>query len=183
MISFLLEMMNRCLPEFKNSMKHEFNVTDLGKMRYFLDLEVLQRSDGIFISQKKYALEVLQRFGMDKSNFVHNPIVPGFKLVKDEGGVKVDKTYYKHIVGSLMYVTATQPNMKFVVSHISRYMENPNELHLQVAKRVLRYLKGTTGFGIFYRKGGKSDELLLKLTGTMLEIWKTGKALQVMCFY
>lgn len=76
MISFLLEMMNRCLPEFKNSMKHEFNVTDLGKMRYFLGLEVLQRSDDIFISQKKYALEVLQRFGMDKSNFVHNTIVP-----------------------------------------------------------------------------------------------------------
>ena len=69
--------------KFKNSMKHEFDMTDLGKMRYFLGLEVLQRSDGVFISQKKYALEVLQRFGMDKSNSIHNPIVPGFKLVKD----------------------------------------------------------------------------------------------------
>ena len=88
-------------------MKHEFDMTDLGKMRYFLDLEVLQRSDGVFISQKKYALEVLQRFGMDKSNSVHNPIVPGFKLVKDEGGVKVDKTYYKQIMGSLIYLAAT----------------------------------------------------------------------------
>ena len=128
-------------------------------MRYFLGLEVLQRSDGIFISQKKYALEVLQRFGMDKSNSVHNPIVPGFKLMKDEGGVKVDKTYYKQVVGSLMYLTATRPNMMFVVSLISRYMENPTELHLQVAKRVLRYLQGTTEFGIFYRKGG-DDELV-----------------------
>ena len=145
--------------EFKNSMKHEFDMTDLGKMRYFLGLEVLQRFDGVFISQKKYALEVLQRFGMDKSNSVHNPIVPGFKLVKDEGGVKVDKTYYKQIVGSLMYLTTTRLDMMFVVSLISRYMENPTKLHLQAAKRVLRYLKGITGFGIFYKKGG-DDELV-----------------------
>ena len=143
-------------------MKHEFDMTDLGKMRYFLGLEVLQRFDGVFISQKKYALEVLQQFGMDKSNFVHNPIVPGFKLVKDEGGVKVDKTYYKQIVGSLMYLTTTRPAMMFVVSLISRYMENPTELHLQAAKRVLRYLKGTTGFGIFYKKGG--DDKLVAYT-------------------
>ena len=150
--------------EFKNSMKHEFDMTDLGKMRYFLGLEVLQRFDGVFISQKKYALEVLQRFGMDKSNSVHNPIVPGFKLVKDEGGVKVDKTYYKQIVGSLMYLTTTRPAMMFVVSLISRYMENPIELHLQAAKRVLRYLKGTTGFGIFYKKGG--DDKLVAYTNS-----------------
>ena len=144
--------------EFKNSMKHEFDMTDLGKMRYFLGLEVLQRSDGVFISQKKYALEVLKQFGMDKSNFVHNPIVPSFKLMKDEGGVKVDNTYYKQIVGSLMYLIATRPDMMFVVSLISRYMENPTELHLLAAKRVLRYLKGTTEFGIFYKKRG-DDEL------------------------
>ena len=101
--------------KFKNSMKDEFDMTDLGKMRYFLGLEFLQRSDGIFINQKKYALEVLQRFGMDKTNSVHNPIVHGFKLMKDEGGVKVDKTYYKQVVGSLMYLTATRPDMMFVV--------------------------------------------------------------------
>ncbi|RVW39030.1 Retrovirus-related Pol polyprotein from transposon TNT 1-94 [Vitis vinifera] len=71
--------------EFKHSMKHEFDMTDLGKMRYFLGLEVLQKSDGIFISQKRYVLEVLNRFGMDKSNSISKPIVPGCKLVKDEG--------------------------------------------------------------------------------------------------
>ena len=145
--------------EFKHSMKHEFDMTDLGKMRYFLSLEVFQKSDGVFISQKKYALEVLHRFGMDRSNSICNPIVPGFKFVKDEGGAKVDKTYYKQVVGSLMYLKATRPDMMFVVSIISRYMENPTELHLQTAKRVLRYLQGTFGFGIFYRKRG-DDELV-----------------------
>lgn len=143
--------------EFKSSMKHEFDMTDLGKMRYFLGLEILQNSRGVFISQKKYALQVLQKFGMDGSNSVQNPIVPGCKLVKDESGVKVDKIYFKQIVGSLMYLTVTRPDVMFVVGLISRYMENPTELHLQVAKRVLRYLKGTLDFGIFYKKGGNNE--------------------------
>ncbi|KAL0420696.1 UNVERIFIED_CONTAM: Retrovirus-related Pol polyprotein from transposon TNT 1-94 [Sesamum latifolium] len=78
--------------------------------------------------------------------------------LKDESGVKMDKTHYKQIVGSLMYLTATRPDMMFVVNLISRYMENPIEMYLQVAKRVLRYLKGTIGFGIFYKKEG-NDEL------------------------
>ena len=76
-------------------------------MRYLLGLEVVHRSDGFFLCQKKYASEMLQRFGMDKSNFVQTPIVPGARLTKDEIGVKVDKTYYKQIVGSLMYLTST----------------------------------------------------------------------------
>lgn len=146
-------------PKFKSSMKRGFDMTDLGKMRYFLGLEVLQRSDGIFLCQKRYALEMLQRFGLDRSNSVHNPIVPGVKLTKNESGVKVDKTYYRQIVGSLMYLTSTRPDMMFVVNLISRYMENPTELHLQVAKRVLIYLIGTTEFGIFYRKEGNSELL------------------------
>ena len=65
----------------------------------------------------------------------------------------MDRTYYKQVVGSLNYFTATRPDIMFVVNLISRYMENPTKLRLQATKRVLRYLKGTTGFGIFYRKG------------------------------
>jgi len=92
---------------------------------------------------------------MDNSNFVHNPIVLGYKLMKDEDGVKVDKTYYKQVVGSLMYLTTTRPYMMFVVSLISRYVWRIilNFIYKQ-QKRVLRYLKGTIGLGIFYRKGG-----------------------------
>ena len=80
-------------------MKDEFNMTNLSKMRYLIGLEVLQKSNSVLISHKKYALEVLQRFGMDKSNYVHNSIVLGCKLVKDESGVKVDKTHFKRICG------------------------------------------------------------------------------------
>ena len=144
---------------FKKSMKQEFDMSDLGKMKYFLGVEVLQNSKGIFINQKKYANEVLERFGMEHCNPVKNPVVPGCKLVKDEGGVVVDTTTYKQMVGSLMYMTATRPDLAYVVGLISRFMERPTDLHQQAVKRVLRYLKGTTDLGIFYKRGG-GDELI-----------------------
>jgi hypothetical protein len=147
------------LSEFKSSMMREFDMSDLGKMRFFLGIEVLQGLDSIYICQKKYALEVLKRFGMMKSNSVNNPIVPGCKANKDEDGIKVDETYDKQLVGSLMYLTATRLDMMFVTCLINRYMSKPTELHLQVANRALRYLRGTVNFGIHYKKGG-SGELL-----------------------
>eukprot|EP00258_Populus_trichocarpa_P034009 XP_024450028.1 uncharacterized protein LOC112326471 [Populus trichocarpa] len=95
----------------KRSMLREFDMTYLGSMRFFLSIEVLQRIDGIFIYQKKYALEILKRFEMLESNEVSSSIVPGFKVNKDEDGITVDETYFKQLVGSLMYLTATRPDM------------------------------------------------------------------------
>jgi len=138
---------------FKNSMKQEFDMSDLGRMKYFLGVEVMQNSERIFINQRKYANEVLERFSIRNCNPVKNPIIPGFKLVKDEGGVSVGATTYKQMVGSLMYMTATRPDLGFMVSLISKFMERPTELHQQVVKRVLRYIKGTTELGIFYKRG------------------------------
>ena len=131
-------------------MKLEFDMIDLGKMKYFLGVEVLQNPEGIYISQRKYAKEVLDRFRMVKSNSVKNLIVPGVKLMKDEERAKVNATMYKQLVGSLIYLTATRPDFMYVVSLISRFMASPTELHLQVAKRVLRYLKGIVDLGVFY---------------------------------
>lgn len=147
------------LNEFKRNMKDEFDMTDLGKMRYFLGIEVIQKADGIFICQRKYAAELIERFEMENYNSVCNLIVPGQKVSRDEVGVKVDSTLYKQMVGSLMYLTATRPDLMFVVSLISRFMANPTELHQAVAKRIMRYLKGTLDFGIWYRRGGKGELL------------------------
>ncbi|XP_050889290.1 secreted RxLR effector protein 161-like [Lathyrus oleraceus] len=95
---------------------------------------------------------------MFESNSVSNPIVPGVKISSDADGVLGDETYYKQIVGSLMYLTSTRPDLMFATSLISRYMSKPTKLHLQIAKRILRYLKGTMGFGIFYKKDGQNLE-------------------------
>ena len=138
-------------------MMFEFDMIDLGKMRYFLGIEVMQRSNDIFISQKKYTQEVLERFNMDKCNLVHNPMVPRFKLTKNGDGVRIDSSFYKKIVGNLMYLTTTRLDVMFVVSLISRFMDCPIKLHFQSAKRILRYLKGTIDFGVLYEKGGNEE--------------------------
>lgn len=145
--------------KFKSSMKLEFDMTDLGKMKYFLGVEIQQSSEGIHMCQRKYAQEVLDRFGMKNCNSVKNPIVPGTKLTKECGGADVDATLFKQMVGSLMYLTATRPDMMYVVCLISRYMAKPKEAHMLAAKRVLRYLKGTIEMGVFYKRGVKNELL------------------------
>ena len=137
---------------FKNSMMTDFDMTDLEKMKCFLGIKVVQTATGFFIGQKKYAQEVLERFHMENCNPVGTPTEPGLKLSNDLDGERVDSTYFKQIVGLLMYLTATRPDIMYAVCLINRYMERTTELHLRAAKRVFRYLKGTTDFGIFYKK-------------------------------
>ncbi|KAL3611553.1 hypothetical protein D5086_002573 [Populus alba] len=93
---------------FKKSMKKEFTMSDLGKMKYFLSVEVIKDHHGIFINPKKYAHKVLERFGMLNSNLVKNPIIPSSRLSKNEGGAIVDTTMFKQMLGSLMYLTASK---------------------------------------------------------------------------
>ncbi|KAK2989971.1 hypothetical protein RJ640_004134 [Escallonia rubra] len=143
--------------EFKKSMMVEFEMSDLGMMHYFLGIEVVQSTNGIFICQKKYVREILDRFQMKDCNPVSTPTEFGLMLNKDHEGEKVDSTLYKQIVGSLMYLTATRPDIMHSVSLISRYMENPTEKHMLAAKRIFRYLQGTRDFGLFYKKSKKLD--------------------------
>lgn len=89
---------------FKESTKRKFSMTDLGKTRYFLGVEVKQENTSIFIHQQKYAKEILTKFGMDQCNKLCNPIVPGCRLTKDENRNPTDATNYRQIVGSLMYI-------------------------------------------------------------------------------
>ena len=110
-------------------------------MRYFLGIEVLQNYNGIYVCQRKYAHEVLERFGIDISNLVKNPIVSSCKLSKNEKGAKVDTSVFKQVVGSLMYLTATRPDLMYGVSLISKFVLCPIEQHWLATKRLLRYLK------------------------------------------
>ncbi|GAA0183716.1 transmembrane signal receptor [Lithospermum erythrorhizon] len=142
----------RLIVEFKSSMLSRFDMTNLGIMSYFLGIEVIQNGNGIFIGQKQYAKDILKRFGMENCNSICNPIAPGAKIDKDTDGDAVDDTLFKQIVDSLMYLTATRPDLMYVTSLISRYVARPTKIHMKVAKRALRYLKGTTQLGIYYQK-------------------------------
>ncbi|XP_027364384.1 uncharacterized protein LOC113871488 [Abrus precatorius] len=129
----------------------------LGKMKYFLGVEVLQNSDEIYVCQRKYAHEVLERFGMDRSNIVKNPIVPCCKLSKDENGAKVDASMFKQVVDNLMYLTTNKPDLMYGVSLINRFMFCPKDQHWLVAKRLLKYTKETTNLEILYKKWAVSN--------------------------
>eukprot|EP00253_Pinus_taeda_P009922 PITA_09922 len=148
---------NYFIENFKAVMKEEFEMTDMGLLRYFLGIEVDQNENGIFISQARYVNEVLGRFNMQECKAAITPTVMGLKLSKEDSSKDFDPSLYKSIVGSLMYLTATRPDIMFVVSLISRFMERSKEAHWQAAKRILRYVKGSKRFGILYNVSEHSD--------------------------
>lgn len=120
---------------------------------------------------------------MFDSKEVCTPIVPGSRLTKDTHGKAVDDTNYKQLVGSLFYLTSTRLDMTYVTSLLSRYMSRPTELHLQAAKRALRYLKGTSSYGVFYKSSDASkfsDFVGIPIV-IMQEMKMTTKALADMC--
>ncbi|GKV08818.1 hypothetical protein SLEP1_g20394 [Rubroshorea leprosula] len=140
----------KLLEQFKKVMMQEFAMTDLGETKYFLGLEVQQLSKGIFICQRKYALDILKKFEMENSKPVATPLVQNEKLSKDDQETKVDSSYYRSLIGSLLYLTATRPDLMFAASYLSRFMSAPSKLHLVAAKRVLRYIKGTYELGLWF---------------------------------
>jgi len=142
---------------FKSSMKSKFALSDLGKMRYFLGVEIKQLASGIFIYQQKYAQNILIRFGMESCNKFCTPIVPGNKLVKDEKGRSMNEIEFKQMIGCLMYLLGTRPDLAFSVCLVARYMERPTEIHLVAPKRILKYLKGTMNLRILYKKLNDDD--------------------------
>ncbi|GKV17137.1 hypothetical protein SLEP1_g27679 [Rubroshorea leprosula] len=140
----------KLMEQFKKVMMQEFAMTYLGETKYFLGLEVQQLSKGIFICQRKYALDILKKFEMESCKPVATPLVQYEKLSKDDRETKVDSSYYRSLIGSLLYLTATRPNLMFAASYLSRFMSAPSKLHLVAAKRVLRYIKGTYELGLWF---------------------------------
>ena len=124
-------------------------MSDLGLMHYFHGIEVMQSNDGIFLSQEKYVGEILIKFQITDCNYVSTSVECGMKLHKDHDEKEVAITLYKQVVGSLMNLTTRRPYIIYYVSIISRYMENPTKLHLLATKRILHYLQGAGGLGIY----------------------------------
>lgn len=127
-------------------------MSDLGKLQYFLRLEVNQVEGGIFLSQKKYAKDLLIRFHMKNCTAVATPMNTNEKLQLEDGTSATNPSYYKSLIGGLNYLTHTRPDIMYSVSVLSRYMHSPTVQHLGAAKRVLRYIAVTAEFGIWYSK-------------------------------
>ena len=169
------------IENFKIVTKDEFEMTDMGLLRYFLGIEVEQNENGIFISQEKYVNEVLERFNMQECKAAITPTVMGLKLSKDDNNKDFDPSSYKIIVGSLMYLTATRLDIMHVVSFISRFMERPKEAQWQDAKIILRYVKGTKRYGILYTTS-ENSELIGYIDSDWARSVEIGKAHPVIFF-
>nr|GEX08624.1 hypothetical protein [Tanacetum cinerariifolium] len=124
----------------------------LRQMSFFLGLQVSQNLEGIFINQSKFALEILKKFGMDSCDPVDTPMMDLLKLDEDSLGILVDQTRFCSMVGSLMYLTASRPDLVFAVCMCARYQASPTKKHLEALKRVFRYLRGTINWDLWYPK-------------------------------
>ncbi|RVW53975.1 Retrovirus-related Pol polyprotein from transposon RE1 [Vitis vinifera] len=138
--------------EVKQRLATEFEIKELGKLKYFLGIEVTYSTQGIFISQQKYVSDLLTETGKIGCKPVSTPMDPNHKLGEAKEEPLVDKRMYQRLVGRLIYLAHTRPDITYSVSVISQFMHDPREPHLQAAYRVLHYLKGNPGKGILFKK-------------------------------
>ncbi|KAI5311342.1 hypothetical protein L3X38_000007 [Prunus dulcis] len=139
--------------EFKAEMMCKYEMSDLGLLHHFLGMGVTQTEGSIFIHQKKYALTLLDKFGLKDCKSVSTPLVATDKLKREDGSEAADESLFRKIVGSLLYLTATRPDIMFSASLLARFMHNPSKMHYEAAKRVLMYIQGTIDYGIEYVTG------------------------------
>nr|GFA39135.1 hypothetical protein [Tanacetum cinerariifolium] len=137
---------------FSNETSSKFQMSMMGQMSFFLGLQVSQSPGGIFINQSKFAPEILKKIGMDSCDSVDTPMVDRLKLDEDHLGILVDQTRFHSMVGSLMYLTVSRPDLVFVVCMCARYQASPTKKHLEALKWVFRYLKGTINWCLWYPK-------------------------------
>ncbi|GKA53833.1 retrovirus-related pol polyprotein from transposon TNT 1-94 [Tanacetum coccineum] len=137
---------------FSKIMCSKFKMSMMGKISFFLGLQISQSPRGIFINQSKYALESLKKYGFDSCDPVDTPMVEKSKLDEDKEGKAVDPSHYRGMIGTLLYLTASRPDLQFAICMCARYQARPTEKHLNAVKRIFRYLKGTVHRGLWYPK-------------------------------
>ncbi|GJU21832.1 putative ribonuclease H-like domain-containing protein [Tanacetum coccineum] len=143
--------------EFEKLMHDKFQMSSMGELTFFLGLQVQQKSDGIFISQDKYVAEILKKFDFATVKTASTPIETNKALVKDEEAEAVDVHLYRSMIGSLMYLTASRPDIMFAVCACARFQVTPKTSHLHAVKRIFRYLKGQSKLGLWYPRDSPFD--------------------------
>ena len=154
----------------------------IGELTYFLGLQVKQKDSGIYTNQAKYARNLVKRFGLDKAAHARTPMAANAKLTNDPSGESVDVTLYRRMIGCLLYLIASRPDIPFSVGVCSRFQSNSKISHLNTAKRNIKYLSGICNYGLFYSK-----ESNLSLAGLLDSDWASNaddrKSTTGGCFY
>ena len=121
----------------------------VGELNFFLELHIRQLKDDIFLSQSKYAKELMKKFGLHSTMYFSTPMSTTTKLYKDSFKRDVEQKFYGSIIGSLLYLTASRPNISFCMGACVKYQVNPKESHLTSIKRIIQYISGTLDYGLW----------------------------------
>ncbi|KAJ9539154.1 hypothetical protein OSB04_031887 [Centaurea solstitialis] len=143
--------------KFELLMKSEYKMSMMGELTFFLGLQIKQSEKGIFINQGKYVHEMLKKFDLTSCTPMKTPMAPPLSLDKVSKGKPVDVTLYRGMIGSLLYLTASRPDIMYSTCLCARYQAEPKESHLTAVKRIFRYLKGTPNLGLWYSKDSGFD--------------------------
>ncbi|GJR61351.1 putative ribonuclease H-like domain-containing protein [Tanacetum coccineum] len=143
--------------EFEQMMHKKFQMSSMGELTFFLGLQVQQKKDGIFISQDKYVVDILKKFDFITVKTTSTPTETNKALIKDEEAENVDVHLYRSMIGSLMYLTASRPDIMFAVCACARFQVTPKTSHLHAVKRIFRYLKGQPKLGLWYPRDSPFD--------------------------
>ncbi|KAJ0603580.1 putative RNA-directed DNA polymerase [Helianthus annuus] len=142
------------MTRLKMNLFKEFEMKDLGRLKYFLGIEVLRSRQGIFICQKKYVFDLLAKTGMIDCKPVDTPMMVNQKLYMEENAKLANKGEYQRIVGKLIYLSHTRPDIAYAVGVVSQFMHQPQVTHMEAVWRIIRYLKGTPGHGVLFKTNG-----------------------------
>ena len=137
---------------FSSMMQTEFEMSMIGELNYFLGLWIQQSDLGIFISQSKYAKNLVKKFGLESASSVKTPISPNMKLTVNLLGKSVDPSLYGSMIGSILYLTTSKPDISYNVVVCARYQANPKKSHITMIKRVTKYVKSISNFEVWYDK-------------------------------
>eukprot|EP00253_Pinus_taeda_P021546 PITA_21546 len=143
---------DQLIMSWKEDLARDFEMKDMGLMNYFLGMEVWQKDGDLFVSQGKYANEILRRFHMEKCKPMKTPLASNWRKEDATSSEVVEATVYRQLVGSLMYLVNTQPDLSYVVNQLSQAMVLPTKMFWKAEKHVLRYLRGTSQYGLWYKK-------------------------------
>jgi hypothetical protein len=143
--------------EFGEMMSREFEVSMIGELSFFLGLQIKQLKEGTFVCQSKYVWDIFKKFGMEDAKPIKTPMATNGHLDFDEGGKPVDLKLYRSMIGSLLYLTASRPDIMFSVCMCARFQATPKECHLTTVKRIMIYLKYSPNIGLWYPKGAQFE--------------------------
>jgi hypothetical protein len=143
--------------EFSKIMTNRFEISMMEELKFFLGFQIKQLEDGTFLRQTKYAHAILKKFGMDKAKSIKTPMGTNGHLDLDMGGKLMDQKVYRSIIGSLLYLCASRPDIMLSVCMCARFQAAPKECHMRDVKRIMRYLVLTPNLGLWYPKGSHFD--------------------------